>query len=330
MYGTIIYYRKPLFRAERKGQDMAAWDKINRKTEGEQPSSMDDFWDVEKLLPDRPMSRPAPTPRPAPTAVEVEVPTPAASPRGEGSATGGARPISAAPLTVTPRPAAGQTGSEAAPRRAGGDSAPVTEYEPDGALLHRVRVYGWQANYHYFDSFVEDALRYHAMKAPASAEKVSFFSYFPQYVQLNRRTAAWYLFWRESVRCGRYPDTDYAYILLYLFELINLPADTRAEVSERRDAMASVWMAYRRAHPQLDHYMCEWLCDYCLIHELTAPVDLLAPALDDIIMGSRLKEFYLSAAVRIPDGGERGDTDSARATALATAQILMRHCCQYD
>ena len=200
------------------------------------------------------------------------------------------------------------------------------EYKPDGLLLHAVRVLPWQSNYHYFDNFVEDALRYHAMKAPTTAEKVSFFSYFPQYVQLNRRSTAWYLFWRENVRSGRYLDTDYAYVLLYLFELINLPTETRIEAMEYRDAMASVWMAYRRTHPQLDHYMCEWLCDYCLIHELPAPVDLLAPALDDIIEGSRLKEFYLSAAVRLP----AGEGEASRTTALATAHILMRHCCQYD
>ena len=307
---------------------MTAWDKKNRSTEGEK-STMDDFWDVEKLLPERPVSRPVPKPRPAPTAVEVELASPQPAASGNASSPRAEKPVAAAPLTVTPRGAEAQTGGGSNAKRNGGDSAPTVEYEPDGALLHRVRVYGWQANYHYFDSFVEDALRYHAMKPPATAEKVSFFSYFPQYVQLNRRTTAWYLFWRENVRCGRYPDTDYAYILLYLFELINLPAETRAEALSYRDAMANVWMAYRRAHPQLDHYMCEWLCDYCLIHELTAPVDLLAPALDDIIMGSRLKEFYLSAAVRIPHGGE-SDEEAARATALATAQILMRHCCQYD
>ncbi len=308
---------------------MAAWDKKNSNTEGGKTSSMDDFWDVEKLLPDRPLSRPVSKPRPAPTTVEVELPIHKPSLQGEPLSRSGSQPVSAELLTVTPHSAEGQAGRTSITRKSGEESVPLAEYQPDGALLHRVTVYGWQANYHYFDSFVEDALRYHAMKPPSNAEKVTFFSYFPQYVQLNRRSAAWYLFWRENVRCGRYLDTDYAYVLLYLFELINLPTETRAEAMEYRDAMAGVWMAYRRAHPQLDHYMCEWLCDYCHIHELTAPVDLLAPALDDIIMGSRLKEFYLSAAVRIPDGVE-SDADSARATILATAQILMRHCCQYD
>ena len=294
---------------------------------------VDDFWDVENLLPNRPTRRPTPPPRPTPTAVEVEL-TPPASEKASS-----ASPVGAVPLTVseqsprngngapTPQPPrTAEGGSSRGVNSSEDPSKPLADYVPDGALLHRVRVYGWQANYHYFDGFVEDALRYHTMPAPKTAEKISFFSYFPQYVQLNRSSRAWYLFWREHLRNGRYLDTDYAYILLYLFELINLPVSSAAEARRYRDLMATAWVAYRRSYPQLDHYMCEWLCDYCLIHGLSAPVDILAPALDDIIMESRLKEFYLSAAVRVPEGEDGEDRD----TALRTARILMRHCCQYD
>jgi hypothetical protein len=59
-------------------------------------------------------------------------------------------------------------------------------------------------------------------------------------------------------------------------------------------------------------------------------VDLLAPALDAIIQESRLKEFYLSAAVRLPEGEAAAPGGKADPTALQTARILMRHCCQYD
>ena len=341
---------------------MTEWEKKHQNTaESDRKREIDDFWDVEKLLPERPARRTPPPPRPAPTAVEIELtPQKTAEPLGEASPKSAAEPVAATPLTVfsreeggasgageygrpmpapapspnpnpnpNPRPAV-QGAAEATryvpPHKRGEGSTAdmLSEYEPDGVLLHRVKVYGWQTGYHYFDSFVEDALRYDGMKPPKTAEKATFFSYFPQYTQLSRRAEGWYLFWREYVRQGQYPDTDYAYVLLYLFELINLPVSDPAEARERRDAMARVWIAYRKPFPQLDHYMCEWLCDYCLIHELTAPVDLLAPALDAIIQESRLKEFYLSAAVRLPEGEETPDT------ALATANILMRHCCQYD
>ena len=349
---------------------MTEWEKNNPETaESDRKREIDDFWDVDKLLPERPARRTPPPPRPAPTAVEIELtPQKTAETLGEASPKRTSEPVTAAPLTVFSReegstPSAGEYGRPMPapnpssnpspnpnpnPRPSVRDTAeatryvpsykrgeskpaePLREYQPHGVLLHSVKVYGWQAGYHYFDSFVEDALRYDGMKPPKTAEKVSFFSYFPQYTQLNRRSESWYLYWREFVRQGQYPDTDYAYVLLYLFELINLPVGETAEAMERRDAMARVWMAYRKPFPQLDHYMCEWLCDYCLIHELTAPVDLLAPALDAIIQESRLKEFYLSAAVRLPEGEGASSMGKADPTALQTARILMRHCCQYD
>lgn len=328
--------------------------KSTEQARSSEQRKLDDFWDVERLLPERSL-RKVPPPRKTPTSVEVELPA-RPTPPANGGLAPSAAPVSATPLTVTGRggreasassagqlaagndrqPMPASTGQSEAthyvpPHKAGEENAdqPLLEYRPDGALLHRVRIYGWQVGYHYFDSFIEDACRYQAMLPPKSAEKVSFFSYFPQYVQLSHRAAAWYLFWRENVRRGQYPDTDYSYVLLYLFELINLPTEDTPTARKHRDLMAMVWMAYRKPFPQLDHYMCEWLCDYCLIHALPAPVDILAPALDDIIAGSRLKEFYLSAAVRV-SGASEGTAGAVNETTLATANILMRHCCQYD
>lgn len=343
---------------------MTEWEKNHPNTaESDRKREIDDFWDVEKLLPERPARRTPPPPRMTPAAVEIELtPKKPALAGGESSPQGTAEPVAAAPLTVTSpsqneresNPTAeaynrSKAESHSAPRAVSepvpesavhyvpphkrGDrnvAEPLADYRPDGLLLHRVRVFGWQANYHYFDSFVEDAVRYDGMKPRATADKVGFFSYFPQYTQLNRRSEAWYLYWRELVRGGQYPDTDYAYVLLYLFELINLPVNSPDEAMDRRDAMARVWMAYRKPFTQLDHYMCEWLCDYCLIHGLIAPVDLLSPALDIIIQESRLKEFYLSAAVRLPEGNTVLTGMEVNPTALQTARILMRHCCQYD
>ena len=353
---------------------MTEWEKKRQNTaESDRKKEIDDFWDVDKLLPERPARRTPPPPRTAPTAVEIEpAPQKPAEPVGETTPKRAAEPVTATPLTVFSREEGSTRGAgeydrpmpspqsasnpnpnpspspnpDPSPsvqgatettryvpsykRNESKNTEPLTEYQPDGVLLHSVKVYGWQTGYHYFDSFVEDALRYDGMKPPKTAEKVSFFSYFPQYTQLNRRSEAWYLYWRAYVRQGQYPDTDYAYVLLYLFELINLPVGEPTEAMDRRDAMAKVWMAYRKPFPQLDHYMCEWLCDYCLIHGLIAPVDLLSPALDLIIQESRLKEFYLSAAVRLPEGDATAPAGKADPTALQTARILMRHCCQYD
>lgn len=198
---------------------------------------------------------------------------------------------------------------------------PVAEYTPDGLLLHVVRIFEWHSNYRYFDQFTQDAVRFDRLEPLPGGEerREPFFSYFPQYAQLTRRQTAWYLRWRAQIRKHTFPETDYAYILLFIFEQINLPA-TPDEAAARRDLMADVWMAYRKRFPQLDHYMCEWLCDYCLIHRLNAPADRLAPALDEVINLSRLKEFYLSSVITVSGDGRD----------METARILLRHCCQYD
>ena len=310
----------------------------------------DDFWDIDDLIP-RPSPRPLPPPRPTPTAVDLELPPcPPPTPLSAPSPLPSASPVQDSALTLThkvpspphptapPRPeplppmdtlpaVAHPTTHYVPPHTADieGKDPPLLDYRPAGTLIHRVRVYDWQSNYHYFDQFTEDAIRYAAMPASATAAHEPFFSYFPQYTQLNRRASAWYLYWREAVRHGTYPSTDYSYILLYLFELLNLPADSPDEARRLRDLMAAVWVNYRRTYPQLDHYMCEWLCDYCLVHAELAPLDILAPALDEIIEGSRLKEFYLGSIISgdpiSPDG-----RDHRR----ETVRILLRHCCQYD
>ncbi len=298
---------------------MNAYDESKRTaTESFGKADPDDFWDISRLIPAtaRP-TPPSPTPRARTEAVEMELDPP------EPTETSPSTSVAAQKLTVNDATAAvgvthfvpPHTPDEGRP-----ETSPCDEYTPDGVLLHAVKVFDWPSGYHYFDQFIHDAARFAAMIGK-EAPKEPFFSYFPQYVQMNRSQTAWYLWWREMARRGRYVDTDYAYVLLYMFELLNLPAAPGGEDARRtRDALAAVWMAYRRAYPRLDHYMCEWLCDYCLIHRLTIPVDILAPALDEIITAARLKEFYLSATI-----STRGGEDD-----LATARILLRHCCQYD
>lgn len=281
--------------------------------------ALDEFWDISRLVPEKPRHAPPPASRTSVDVVEVEIPrvvVPVVDTAEKTVVTEQKLSVSEMAIPVG--------GTHFVPPHTAEEMVkeqlPCDEYTPDGVLLHKVKVFDWPSGYHYFDQFIRDAQRFHAMRGSEGPQH-TFFSYFPQYVQMNRRQTAWYLWWREEARAGRYLDTDYAYILLYMFERLNLPAAPQSEEArDARDAMARTWMAYRRTYPQLDRYMCEWLCDYCLIHHLQAPVDILSPALNDIIAESRLKEFYLTATMA-QNGGENH---------LATARILLRHSCQYD
>ena len=288
----------------------------NKKSKSRE-AELDAFWDIDSLLPAKPDRAPVRASRPTPEAVEIEVARPASAEPPSGVTVA----VKDAPLTHADAPVLHFVPPHT-PDEEKNAPRPCDEYVPEGVLLHRVRIFEWRSDYRYFDRFARDALRFDAIRG-VPCEREPFFSYFPQYDQMGRRQTAWYLWWREQARGGKYVETDYAYVLLYLFECINLPVTSPDEAASRRDAMARVWVVYRRAYPQLDHYMAEWLCDYCLIHRMTAPNDILAPAMNDILSSCRLKEFYLSAVVGAGDGAD-GAAD------MATAHILLRHCCQYD
>lgn len=174
---------------------------------------------------------------------------------------------------------------------------PDFEYERESSLIHNVKVYNWQTKYEFYDRFYEDAKRlwkYRGVEAPF----VPFFSYSPQYSHMNRAQLAYYLWWRENVRRGKYIDTDYSYVLLYIYELINL-----SELLDRNrclDQLCGIWIAYGEKYQFIGKYLAEWVCDFCLINNLTIPSEKLVRLYTRIMKECTLKEFYVSCD---PSGG---------------------------
>ncbi len=187
---------------------------------------------------------------------------------------------------------------------------PEYVYAPTGSLLHEVRVYSWRSHYEYYESFRAHARALYS-KEGKRADPIGFFSYMPQYVQMNEAQLAYYLFWRSEFRKGNYLAADYSYLLLFAYELINVsdvvpPLDVQ-------DAMLRLWLNYRAAHPRLDALLREWLCDHALLYRLPAP-RLPAKEFRDMISGARLKEYYVPM----------GETDDALTGAV------LHFCNNYD
>ncbi|WP_054954787.1 TerB N-terminal domain-containing protein [Paenibacillus dakarensis] len=99
---------------------------------------------------------------------------------------------------------------------------------------------------------------------------VPFKSYWPTYEQMTSGQYKWYFYWREEVRCGRYPDSDLSYLFVYMYELIN--GIGWSNPAQGYQLLSSVWKAYRERYPKLDGYAREWLYDFSLIHGLDMPV----------------------------------------------------------
>ncbi len=167
---------------------------------------------------------------------------------------------------------------------------PVCRYEPERSLIKSVCVLRWPAKYQYFEKFIADAERYFNRTA-SPCEYVSFYAYMPQYSQMSAAQLQWYLYWRDNARHGNYLQTDYSYLFLYLYEIINLPARVPPEKGVRQ--ICDLWLHYRSSFSRLDRYLGEWLCDYCLVHQLPAPLERLEPILPEISEKVSLKEFYI-------------------------------------
>ncbi len=163
---------------------------------------------------------------------------------------------------------------------------PDDEYTPEGSMLHRVRIYRWKTAYEYYEDFCKQAVALYDRHGESCAP-VSFFSYVPQYSQMNRAQLNWYLYWRDGVRRGEILNTDYSYILLYIYEIINLADAMDVRVGQAQ--LCALRKAFRGSYPRLGHLLNEWICDYSLIHHLPPP-----PLTDlGTVSDCTLKEFYV-------------------------------------
>ena len=123
-----------------------------------------------------------------------------------------------------------------------------------------------------------------------SFSPVPYISFIPQYHNMSSDQVKFYLWWRENIRLGRAPKTDTAYIVLYIYEIPNLPHIIPPD--EGMKTIAFLWTTYRTSVPRLDYLLCEWVTDYSLIHNIPLP-DSITGIMDAVVPKSVLKEFYL-------------------------------------
>lgn len=172
--------------------------------------------------------------------------------------------------------------------------AVVREYSPKGPFIRHVTVRSWPTGYNFYEKFVRDAMISHG-KTGSAAPHVPYFSYIPQYGQLTSAQWAYYLYMKASVKAGVcLRDADFSYVLLYIYEIINLEGAISPTVGA--DLLGRVWAMYRQIHPMLDKYMSEWMADYCLIYSVPLP-KFLRPILPALAARSGIREFFADEAV---------------------------------
>lgn len=164
-----------------------------------------------------------------------------------------------------------------------------------GGLIAKVTVLDWPQRYNYYQRFCNDAERFFSVRGTECPTE-AYFSYIPQYAQLNHGQLQFYFWFRENARAGTYlDDVDLPYLLLYIYEIINLPHRIPAGMGAAQ--LAGLWLFYRGRHPELDRYLPEWMCDYCLTRGVPLP-ESLYPIVPEILPRATLKEFYISAVAQ--------------------------------
>ena len=259
----------------RKGGEIGTEKEYKSRREEE----LDRFWDLDALVPKKKANF---NPVADTTTAEIEIP----APHGE-----------AAPKTQ-PIPPENGTIRRFVPPHTEADlipPEPLEEYAPENGLLRRVSIYRPKSTYQYYEAFLRDAIRLYPIRGEA-CERVTFFSYVPQYSQMNRSQLEWYLWWRECVRRKEFLQTDYSYILLYLYELINL--SERLDPKSILDSMIDIWENYREIYRQLDGYLSEWVCDLCLLHRMTLPTNFSKKLLSVAMAHASLREFYFASEAK--------------------------------
>lgn len=107
-----------------------------------------------------------------------------------------------------------------------------------------------------------------------------FQQYWPTYQVLGVEQKRWYFYWRSEVRQKRYPKTDLSYIFLHAYELIHqIGARTQNDGFQQ---LSLLWINYRRAFPQLDLYLPDWIADYAFVYRCSvAPLKIYSVLASD-------------------------------------------------
>ncbi len=241
-------------------------------TKEKEDTSQDDFWDIEKLVPRKATPlRPFAT---KPTAVDYAPDTELDSLK-ESEEKKAERKITFSEQGVL-----------------SGKKADDESYVPVGtSLIKRVTIKRYNDKYDFYGNFRKAALLYYDYKTP-KCDYVPFFSYMPQYSQLTAEQKNYYFYWRSEIRRGKFPKTDYSYLYLYVYEILNLPDMIPAK--EGIKILCRLWGEYRTAFPKISANFSVWIQDYCFIHKLPCPMEELHDFMHEAIAASPLTEFYLS------------------------------------
>ena len=237
-------------------------------------SDLDDFWDLSKLIPEKKRSKSVGSHIYDTTPVEVIL---------KAKETTSDDRLK----TIEMRPAVTNENKLSFVRETKEPPKPSLEYSPENPFIKSVKIYN-NENFSYYAAFYEEGLKL-LDRVGEGCNEPSFFSYVPQYSQLNEGQLNFYFYMRQNLREKKVISAAYSYILLYLFELINVEPDKKHAL----DQLCFVWNGYRKRYARLDGLLKEWITDFCLIHCLSPNEEALGDAYKTAAQNATLKELFV-------------------------------------
>ena len=120
-----------------------------------------------------------------------------------------------------------------------------------------------------------------------------YYSFSPRYSQMSRAQLAYYVWWRENARNGNFLKADESYIILYTYEL------AATGDGEDKPAALNMLCALLTNYQEPDinavfrMMIRDIICDFCLVHNLSLPLEKLKSLKRQLISNAYIPEFFI-------------------------------------
>lgn len=108
-------------------------------------------------------------------------------------------------------------------------------------------------------------------------------AYYPTYEIMNNQQLRTYFTWRTKVRSGSFEETSLAYVVLYIYELINNIGFTYCH--EGMERLIQIWKQYGSRSSKIDNMLAVWVKDYYICNEFEE-------TFQEIVTENRLESYY--------------------------------------
>ena len=170
------------------------------------------------------------------------------------------------------------------------DTGLIRSYEPRHPFLRHVDILTWPSSYMFYERFRADAVSFFSREGQ-EVPYAEFVSYVPQYSMMTGAQLAYYFYWRSCLRAGRLIKASRSYVLLFIYEVINLP-DLIAPADGVR-LLCRVITGYAETVIGVRNSVIPWLRDYCLIHGVSLPEEYMRDIAAIAGRYTALPEFFV-------------------------------------